>query len=50
MTFLNTNYPAPSGAVDALQNYTQSKPEKFERLPMNLSPDEIREMVLEVLG
>ena len=42
--------PAPHGAGQVPQTVFQPDPPLFERLPMNLSPEEIRAMVLEVLG
>jgi hypothetical protein len=47
---LDVIHPAPFGAGTMLQAYFQPKPDAFERLPMNLSDEEIREMVLEVMG
>lgn len=48
--FLQTIRPAHSGAGHFTQPVSSPAPDAFERLPVNLSSDEIRAMVLELLG
>lgn len=53
--FLDYVYPALTGAghiVHTVNNQLSivTPPDAFQRLPVNLSPEEIRAMVLEVLG
>ena len=53
--FLNVVYPAFRGAGEVVpcmtyESLVQTRPDAFERLPVNLSLDEIRAMVLDVLG
>ena len=47
---LDFDYPAQLGAGPILNGFHQPEPDAFERLPMNLTAEEIREMVLEVMG
>jgi len=42
--------PAHGGAGHVVQTKSYPDPDAFECLPVNLSADEIRAMVLEVLG
>lgn len=46
--FLDVVRPAHGGAGHFVQ--TKPEPDAFERLPVNLSAEEIRAMVLDVLG
>ena len=42
--------PVPCGAGPVAQAVTFPVPDAFQRLPVNLSPDEIRAMVRDLLG
>ena len=48
--YLDVVRPAHNGAGHLVQTRTHPEPDAFERLPVNLSADEIRAMVLEVIG
>ena len=48
--FLDVVRPAHGGAGHFAQPKPNPEPDAFERLPVNLSAEEIRAMVLDVLG
>jgi hypothetical protein len=48
--FHNFSNPAPIGAGTVTIPPSAPLPERFERLPVNLSPDEIKQMIGELLG
>ena len=48
--FLHLVIPVPNGAGPLAHPTPVPVPERFERLPVNLTPDEIRQMVGELLG
>lgn len=53
--FLDVVYPAPRGPGSTMQgmiheNLVPQKPDAFVRLPVNLTRDEIRAMVRDLLG
>ncbi len=48
--FQHVVVPVPNGTGFVAHPLPAPQPERFERLPVNLSPDEIRRMVVELLG